>query len=253
MAKAGNSITALQARVNALLKERDDFHRSNQQRSLQGQGAQTQLDAAKAEITKLNDTVGLEEQESQSERGSRRANKAEDRIRELTLQLQTPASGPNSRPDRRSIAYSLPQQATPHVADHADVEELIERKSLANGDENRVAADLPHERRIAVVNLAAQVPQDSPNGKEPLQHGYVDLPPDFVDPFRIVPPIRPQGAVAQYLIESRTGERHDLANIDPSNKPPFVEDALQCGEVLLQRLSVSPAKPRRMLIPGSNA
>ncbi len=87
LAKASNSITALEARVNALQKERDNATGQTTDEASKAKDLQTQLEAAKAEIAKLNDTVGLEQTTKKLDETLARANKAEDRIRELTLQL----------------------------------------------------------------------------------------------------------------------------------------------------------------------
>jgi chromosome segregation ATPase len=87
LVKASNSITVLQARVNALQKERDDATGQTSNEASRVKELQDQLEAAKAENTKLNDTVHLDDTKKKLDEALERATKAEDRIRELTLQL----------------------------------------------------------------------------------------------------------------------------------------------------------------------
>jgi predicted nucleic acid-binding Zn-ribbon protein len=87
LAAAANSVTALQARVSALQKERDTFTKQTSDEVTRVKELESQLQAAKTEIAKLKDAAAKEDLNGKLDTAVVRANKAEDRIRELTLQL----------------------------------------------------------------------------------------------------------------------------------------------------------------------
>ncbi len=87
LAAATNSATSLQARLNALLKERDTFTRQTSDEANKVKELESQLQAAKSEIARLKDASAKENMTGKLDAAVTRANKAEDRVRELTLQL----------------------------------------------------------------------------------------------------------------------------------------------------------------------
>ncbi len=87
LATASNSVTGLQARVNALTKERDAASKQTSDEAARIKDLETQLQAAKAEVAKLKNDAVQEDMSKKLDAAVARANKAEDRVRELTLQL----------------------------------------------------------------------------------------------------------------------------------------------------------------------
>jgi len=87
LAAAAGSVTAIQAQVSAVQKELDASTKRTSNEAAKVKELEGQLQAAKAEIAKLKDTTAKEDINGQLNAAVARANKAEDRVRELTLQL----------------------------------------------------------------------------------------------------------------------------------------------------------------------
>jgi septal ring factor EnvC (AmiA/AmiB activator) len=73
--------------INALQKERDAISKHASDEAAKIKELEAQLQTAKAEIAKLNDVAAVENANRTRDAALARANKAEDRIRDLTLQL----------------------------------------------------------------------------------------------------------------------------------------------------------------------
>jgi chromosome segregation ATPase len=94
MAGVSTSVAKLQEQMLSVQKERDEFKGRTTDATAKIKELENQLSAARAEtanaraeITKLNDKMAKDDTPKQRDEAIARANKAEDRIRELTLQL----------------------------------------------------------------------------------------------------------------------------------------------------------------------
>ena len=87
LAAAAGSVTAIQAQVSAVQKELDASTKRTSNEAAKVKELESQLQAAKTEIAKLKDATAKEDINGQLNAAVARANKAEDRVRELTLQL----------------------------------------------------------------------------------------------------------------------------------------------------------------------
>jgi chromosome segregation ATPase len=91
LTSAGNSVGALQGQASSLQKERDTLQSTLNKRISEDttkiKELEGQLQAAKAEVAKLNNLITQDDTGKKLDAAVARANKAEDRIRELTLQL----------------------------------------------------------------------------------------------------------------------------------------------------------------------
>src|SRR5207247_1434650 len=82
-----------------------------------------------------------------------------------------------NRGERRAVHIERvfdPGEGPLTVARHAHVDESIQRQVVREADENRIRADLPAVRHVAVMNLQEHIPEDRALRDHPSQHLVVD-------------------------------------------------------------------------------
>src|SRR5947208_5454070 len=114
------------------------------------------------------------------------------------------------------------------VTRHPHVDESIQRYVVREADKDRIRANLPAVRHVAVVNLQEHVPEDRAFRDYPLQHLVVDQGPHGLLEL-------PEFAIQSRGLELPT-HRTDLPDVDPADPEILCQELLQDCEIQVERL-----------------